>query len=802
MKRIVVIVLLAAVAIVAAISVYFILTIKPEKYQPLIERTLSEKVGRSVSLGKIDFSILGGFAFEVSDLKVAGDDVYPEEYPLQFGFGKFKMKILPLFLGNVRIKEVIVDSPALFLRKYRDGHLSIEDVLENLERRGEREEVEEGKEKKPLDLEIETVRVTQGSYTFIAELPDKRLEKTTVSPVDAKISNIGYDREVKTALSVIFVEPLAGEIDISGNLKAFSSAKRAGDVSFTFSGRVFDVPAKIEGGVTLAGRIPEFEGMITSENLEFEKITEIYTEITGKELPVRSGGKGRFMLAAGGTPDEFGFEGEMDLTRATLFYQDNVEKYADTELNLIFQGRYLKRLVIISNAEFRMPHLLSSINGRYNIESGRYELKSSFEVAKLESVSQFFKDLSQLNLSGGVVTSASARGKDKILETLSVQTDLKEVSVDLSKERLNVRSLSGHLEMNRDGFSLNPLTGLLNGQRISLSGKLTMTNGPRGDFTAKANYLDLDSILEVMGKEGEKEKEGAAKQEPVPERVKKADVRVNVTVDTLKYKEVKVNNVGGALRLKNGEVTWDGIEVGLFDGKVETDGSYSMFSKDKHFQLRLDSKNVSLFDFMKNVTSFGGFMDGTADLKLTLTGDAAGVANFRKTLSGKGEIKIKSGKIEGVDLLSDIGGAAGIKGLLEQYTGKSKFKRSVTVFDDIQAPFEIHAGEAVVKNFLLTAADFQLKGEARYTADNRFVFSGDAVFPKAIAGNAGDIGKFITDDKGNLIVPLNIAGPLNGPRVTFDPQGLLKKKKEKIKEEEMEKIEKKLLDAIKEKKLF
>ncbi len=806
MKKIVAAGILALAIIVGALLVYLSVTLKPEKYRPLIERTLSEKVGRSVSLGKVDFSLLGGLAFEVADLKIAGDRIHPEEPPLEFSSGKLKMRIIPLILGDLRIKEVVVDSPRLFLRKYRDGHLSIDDVLDKLVGSREKAAVKEEREDEALDLEIETVSVKQGSYTFVAELSGERVEQVTISPVNLKISNIGFDRKVRTSFSVTLQKPLAGAIDLSGFCMVTSSARGAGDVSFDLSGNILDLPATIGGGVVLAGEIPEFEGVLTSEKLEIEKLSAIYTGITGKELPLRSRGKGRVILAAAGTPDDFGFEGEMDLTEAILFYRDTFEKYADSELNLLFQGRYLDDHVIISNAEFRLPQIISSINGWYSPKSGRYEFKSGFTIDKLESVSQFFKDLSQLNLSGGVTTSVSVRGGGKERDAVSARADLKSVNFELPGEGLNVRSLAGHLEIDRESFSLNPLSGLLNGQRVSLTGKLSVRNGPRGSFTARANFLDIDSILEARAK-GEKKKEkekkeGAGERKTFTDMAKKADVAAKVSVDTLKYKGAHLNNVSGTLRLHNGEVTWEGIEVGIFDGKAKTEGSYSLFSKDRAFAMRFSSDKVSVFDFFKSVTSFGGFMDGVANVKLSLKGQGSSVADIRRTLSGNGEIRIQSGKIEGVDLLSDIGSAAGIGGLVEQHTGKAEHKRTVTVFDDVHAPFEIEAGEAVVRNFQFTTDNFNLKGEARLTADNRFVFSGDALIPREIVGDLRGIGKYAADDRGNLVLPLRIVGPINGLRVILSPERLLERKGKDLFEKERKKIEEKLLDAIKEKKLF
>lgn len=801
MKRVIVITVLVIAAVVVGLTAYLSLAVKPEKYQPLIERTLSEKVGRKVTMGKMDFSLWGGLAFEVSDLKVSGDKAHPDEYPLAFGAGKFKMRIFPLLLGEVRIKEVVVDSPVLFLRKYRDGRLSIDDMREKLESGEKEEKGKESSGKKPLKMEVDTVRVSAGSVTFLRELAGGKVEKTTVTPVNVRMSQIGFGRKVSTDISLRISEPLTGAIDLSGFLLASSRTDGEQDVSLSLSGKILDLPAKIDGKVSMAEEKTEFDGTVTADNIEINRLAKIYSTLSGKEIPLRSEGKGAFSLAARGTPDAFNFNGEMDLGSATLLYGNILEKDAASELALIFQGRYVERIVIISKAECRLPDLVSSINGKYNIGSGLYELQSSFEVARLESVSRIFKGLSQFTPSGRVTTSALVRGKGGALQSLTGKMDLAGVSLEVPGKKVQLSELTGQLEFGKDAYAIKLLTGLLNGRRVSLSGKLLMKEQPKGEFNAKADFLDVDALLGTAARGGGKEK-GPGPKKSVPGVVKKADISAKVVVDKMRYRGVDLHNAAGTLRLRNGKVEWEGIEVGLFAGKIQTAGSAGLFAEDRPFQISLDSKNVSLLDFFKSLTSYGGFMGGAADLKLALSGDASSVGNMRKTLSGKGEIAITSGMIEGVDLLSDIGKVAGIQNALAAYTGKGTAKRSVTVFDSLFAPFEIKGGEAIVKNFLFKTSTFNLKGVARLTAENRFAFSGDAVIPRAIAGKAAGIEKFVTDDQGNLIIPLSIAGPLTGPTVSLDAKGLLERKKEDIIEREKKKIERKILDTIKEKKVF
>lgn len=146
-------------------------------------------------------------------------------------------------------------------------------------------------------------------------------------------------------------------------------------------------------------------------------------------------------------------------------------------------------------------------------------------------------------------------------------------------------------------------------------------------------------------------------------------------------------------------------------------------------------------------------------------------ADFSRTASGSGSVRLTGGRIKGVDLLSTAAGVAGLQTLVPG--GKAARGEAATSFSDFSASFQVEAGKIRTQSLRLLSGTLGLSGTAAVGFDRTLDFRGVLRLSKEMSARVrGAAGKFLVGPQGEVDIPLVMSGPVTAPVVSLDTEAL------------------------------
>ena len=120
MKRIL-IALLGLVLLLVVVVIGALLLVNPDRFRPQLQTSLSDALGRSVSLGKLHVAVLEG-SLKADDIRIADDPAYGEEPFVSAKSLSLGVRLWPLLMHQqLRITSLTLDRPRVKLQQNAAG---------------------------------------------------------------------------------------------------------------------------------------------------------------------------------------------------------------------------------------------------------------------------------------------------------------------------------------------------------------------------------------------------------------------------------------------------------------------------------------------------------------------------------------------------------------------------------------------------------------------------------------------------------------------------------------------------------
>jgi AsmA protein len=160
----------------------------------------------------------------------------------------------------------------------------------------------------------------------------------------------------------------------------------------------------------------------------------------------------------------------------------------------------------------------------------------------------------------------------------------------------------------------------------------------------------------------------------------------NLFAGKVKVKNTVAQNIKATLVAKNGILHVAPVSLELYGGTLAASASVNLRKKTPESHLRLHTRGIQLGPLLQDIWQ-KDFLEGTTSSQFTLRMAGHNSIQIRKSLSGKGEIRIDNGAIMGVDLVATLQNKAGSSSI-----SKSLEKKPKTTFTKFQIPFSITRG--------------------------------------------------------------------------------------------------------------
>ena len=252
----------------------------------------------------------------------------------------------------------------------------------------------------------------------------------------------------------------------------------------------------------------------------------------------------------------------------------------------------------------------------------------------------------------------------------------------------------------------------------------------------------------------------------------------DLPVETGLAKSVELKNLLINADLKGPNARLSNASFQLFDGQFKADGEMSTASPTPPFRGKVRIDGLQLGPALAAISPDSKVsMSGTAAMDLAVTGSGFTMPDLTKALEGPGHLRIKNGKIEGINLMEEATALLKVAGL-------SPDRLKTTAFSAIETDVMIKQGLVTVQKLLMDSHDFQATGGGTVGFDQALNLAVNLHLSPALSqklASSSPIAR-IAMKEGRLRLPFQITGTIQAPAYGLDTKELTGKVQEQVKE--------------------
>ena len=760
-KAAVVMAIVVTVAILAAATVPRFVSM--ESFRPRVTAAIAAKTGRTASFSKISLTLLPAIAIRLSDFSLPGSPQAPAEPLVSAPVAELRVAPFPFLAGRNEFSTLLLHRPKIMVRKYPDGTHSATDVFERLASLDVVAPADAGRQ---TSVMLKSIRVEDGELSILEEEKGASMPRLDLSPFSFRAAGIGEARK-PFSLEVGFRPRSRGTVRLAG-VAVHRSAAAGGGVAFRGEGKAFGQKFTTDGMISAPRRVVESDVSLSFPEVDVGSLSDAFPGLAQVFSRLEPKGVANIGVKVSGDPQSLGFEAQADLTRAGWKVAEGLSKFIDTRCTLVVEGHRFAEAVVVSNAELRYPPLLLVGNASFSPATGEREYSAS---GRITSLAEFAKSrgegLSKWSPVGRVVLSVKGRrATGASPDAYLLEADLADVEFTIPGRAMAVSGFNGHVSIAPESVEISPLSGLINGQRFLLRGKIARGDRPAGDVELQMGYLDLAALLprqEAGGKRKRRE-EDALSARLADAWNRELAFSAAVSIDAGDLWGVEFSRLNGKVRREKGVLSFDGVRAALYGGEAVLSGALTGPGIDPGIKVRIAMTNVEGGEILRAKSTLGDFLSG----KVFLSGDVAGsrknLAAFLRTVTGTGSLRISDGKMRGVNYPA-LAAAAAMPG---RFPGAAA--SGDTAFREMESQFSLRGGKARLTDLRIDSGSAELVGDATIgLSDHTLELLGTLWLSKERSmAPPWSGGTFFSAPTGETAVPLVVSGTLRSPAVAID----------------------------------
>ncbi len=705
------------------------------KFKPQIEGLLSRLVKEPVTFSNLSLEFFPVLAIEVVDVTIQpkGKTV---ESAARVGRLLLETGIGSLLSGNLTVSSIVLDDVRLDIHRNADKSIDVSGI--QLERKTpDNSQPATGAAESPgrLTLRIDSLQIHNSTITYI--------DRTQNPPLNVALTNV--DGEIS-------------EIDFRGSAVI--------DISFSaFEGEKTKFSAQGKVGNPVSGLETDLKVRINELDLGAARQTAQAFVALPSELKL--GSTTALDLNVKTMANAFDIRGTIDGTKAEIVYGDKFQKPSGTELTLQVEGTAsLAGALEVKRFELQLGE--NKLRAPLSLNNGQFQCELEAEGLSLTTLAPYFP-LAQRYAPGGMLTtklrlSKSISGKSA---PLAISGPLTFGNVNLKKEHLSLTGISGTIHFEDGGVATKDLTLAIQGQPLSLSGKVSSFDQPVMALVASAEQLDLEKLASASsGSPPSALAGGRLSGVNVKGSYTAASERGSVTLDATggSLGGTDLSGISLVTEIDPRLVQLEPSTLSLFGGKVTVSGRLERGESGALSTVLqgegLDAAQVSR-TFLK-----GGKISLTGTISSLKANLQTVLAKPADALSGTGVIVVERGEIVGVNIVQEtLGKITSIPGIglgLASYIperARPLMSGEGTQFDRLSGSITLGGRAVQLREIALQHTLYLITGQGTIGFDGTLDLKAQLRLTPQMAGDMTlkePKLKLLFDPLGNLTIPVSI----------------------------------------------
>jgi AsmA protein len=263
-------------------------------------------------------------------------------------------------------------------------------------------------------------------------------------------------------------------------------------------------------------------------------------------------------------------------------------------------------------------------------------------------------------------------------------------------------------------------------------------------------------------------------------RISTADVPVALPLK----KPVEIKDLVMAAEMKGQEVRLSNLSFQLFNGQAKTQAGLTIGSPAPPFTGKATVQGLQLGPALEALGTEKVAVSGTAGAALDLRGQGFAAPDLASALAGTARVAVRDGKLEGINLMQEIGAILKVAGLSPEQV-------NATLFSTIETDLAVKSGLITVQRLLMDSHDFRATGAGTVGFDRSLNLTLNLNLAEAVSqkiARSTPVAKLALND-GRLALPLKITGTVQAPSYQLDAKALGGRVQEQVKEKVQKKVE-------------
>jgi len=747
-----------------------------DKVKAQAEQKVTEITHHRVTVGAIGFNVFKGIV--IKDIRVENAKGFSSEPLLSDQGAVVQYRLLPLLVGKVMIKAVVLEHPTVLVEKAADGTFNFSDMLPAKSAAGAalppaaKSEEKSAPMKLPLELLVSRLAIENATLTYhdlkakqtyaieAFNLEIKNLSLAGITPVNviisAKLKALGMDIPLK--------------VNVDWRLQYAQDKFLLDRLAVTLPGIAVGAMGNVDG--VLSAPVANLNGSV---DVDFAAVLSAFGPALAGKLPAGFKANGNVKVG-------FKVLGAVkDPAALTINVTDAVD------LQLAMQGMSLP----------------VKVAGKLDVAKSDLDLQQVVTLpgAKTEIVKG-------VSASGEVRLQGTVKGitGDAKKMAIALQVLVKNISATYETKAL-LENINATLNIAPDKISLPSLQGKLGGQPVKFSFSAhgfdlrdPATLKPaalkaQAEWSLESPLLDVDALLALMPGKKAAAAESAAPSaaaatsaaeapEMEADKLLPAGLGMQGTANLggLKFGKVTLGKMNFKLDLKKQVFNETGAIAG-YQGTIGETVRLDFTQKLLGYGVNADLKNVDVQPLLNDVVDtfvaaklkkpeiiseikdkLTGHLSGK--LQINGAGVSSGVAKPR--LTGTGAFDLKNGRIRKFAFQDQLAGLF----------GSEKFKQDIP-FDNTLINFTIAQQKVDLTKFDMSSGangqggDIRMwaQGKIRFTAEFEDFHLRPSLSPRASSNLSGEFRQYsevLKDDRGWVTIPVIMNGAINSPKVLPD----------------------------------
>ncbi|MGJ8668952.1 MAG: AsmA family protein [Oceanococcus sp.] len=749
-------VVVVAVALLAAVLAYIVITVDPNDYKADIQLQVNQQTGRELTLsGPLELSVFPWLGVKANGVSLSNAQGFADTEFASVEHVEVRLRLLPLLKKRIQLGQVTLAGLVLNLERKADGSTNWDDLAQPDESAAQSAEVEESSGEMP-DLRVDGLQLSNARIQWrdAGELTVVEGLNISTGPIAEDESS---DLAVQVKLSMADQTVLNLDLSSAWQFSMAGPSAKLSDFELQFDVTGVAIPAQTQS-VALAMDMLAYDGAAQSATVSGArlKFAQQLIELSAKVSELDSAQNAQVEVLGA----------DIDLARVAKSLQVELPAQASDWPKL--------SLNINADAALAQDKLTS------NIKLGFGEINFSLD-AVFKSIA---KQTGTANLN---------------LSALDLHAFLAQLGYPLKlKASPGPTALQAKLALAPDRIDIKPINGQLAGE--ALTGTVSISQFAQPIIRANLDLAGL-TLSDWSGEEGkgstssskqsQDEKSGDINEMEVPmEWARDLNLTARVALSRLNAYGVKLRDVRWTADARPGSPVKQQVVANAYGGEMAFNNSIDASQAEPVIGVNLSAKAIGLGDFLQD--GWGSrWISGTTELGMDLTSRGATVGKMRSSANGDAHYRLKDGEMQGFSLVDLVSQASALAS-----GGGAKSKSESTSFTELVGRFLLESGKLKVQD---------LGGDNAW-----FKFAGDGVIdllagqynlslaPILLENEATKNDKTLSKLVG-LAIPIDVRGPLTAPKFKVNLEGVLKQKAKAEVDKEMDKQKDKLRNKLNDK---